>query len=117
RISSKLTMNLGLRWELNQPPWETDNHFSAPNLSPADAGCSPKPDCLFIVAGTNGLPRATYNADYKNFDPRVGLAYRPLNSDRFVIRTAYGIYTDIILLNANLNLRLNPPFRHTNVIL
>lgn len=116
RISSKLTLNLGLRWEFNVPPYEVNNEFSAPNVSPANAGCSPKPDCLFIVAGTNGLSRATYYPDYKNFDPRAGLAFRPLNSDRLVIRTAYGIYTDIVLLNANLELRLNPPFRHTNLV-
>lgn len=116
RVSSRLTLNLGLRWEFNVPPYEVSNHFSSPNLNPADATCSPKPDCLFTVAGTNGLPRATYHAYYKNFDPRVGLAWRPLNSDRLVLRSAYGIYTDIVLLNANLNLRLNPPFRHTNLV-
>jgi hypothetical protein len=116
RISSKITLNLGLRWEFNVPAYEVNNEFSDPNLSPAVAGCTPKPNCLFIVAGTNGLPRATYNPYYKNFDPRVGLAWRPLNTDRLVIRTAYGIYTDLILLNANLELRLNPPFRYTPLI-
>jgi len=116
RVSSRLTLNLGLRWEFNVPPYEVSNHFSTPNLSPADAGCSPKPDCLFTAAGSNGVPRGIYNPYYKNFDPRVGLAWRPLNSDRLVVRTAYGIYTDIVLLNANLNMRLNPPFRHTNLV-
>jgi Carboxypeptidase regulatory-like domain/TonB dependent receptor len=117
RVSSRLTLNLGLRWEFNDPPYEVNNEFSSANLSPSNASCSPKPNCLFIVAGTNGLPRATYFPDYKNFDPRIGLAWRPMNSDRLVIRTAYGMYTDIVLLNANLELRLNPPFRYTNLVL
>jgi hypothetical protein len=116
RITSKLTLNLGLRWEFNVPPYEVNNEFSAPNLSPSNASCTPKPNCLFTVAGTNGLSRATYAPDYKNFDPRVGLAWRPLNSDRLVFRSAYGIFTDIVVVNANLNLRFNPPFRTTNQV-
>ena len=116
RVNSKLTLNMGLRWEFNQPPYEVNNQFSAPDLSSRSATCTPKPNCEFIPAGTNGLSRATYNSDYKNFDPRAGFAWRPLASDRMVIRAAYGIFTDIVVLNANLNLRFNPPFRTTFLI-
>jgi Carboxypeptidase regulatory-like domain/TonB dependent receptor len=112
-VNSKLTLNLGLRWEFNVPPYEVNNEFSAPDLSSRSATCTPKPNCEFIVAGTNGLPRATYYPDYKNFDPRVGFAYRPFTNSNMVVRAAYGIFTDIVVVNANLNLRFNPPFRTT----
>jgi hypothetical protein len=109
-------MNLGLRWEYNSPPLEKQGHASIPDLSPASATCTPKPDCQFLIAGTNGLPRRSYLSHYKNINPRLGLAWRPLNTDRLVIRSAYGIYTDQAPVNINLNMGLQPPFRLTNLI-
>ena len=87
-----------------------------PDLSAASATCTPKPGCEFIVAGTSGIPDATYLPDRNNFAPRVGFAWRPLSSDNFVIRSGFGIYYDELLLNAQLNARLNPPFRITQTI-
>jgi hypothetical protein len=116
RVTSRLTLNLGVRYEYNVPVTEGHNELSAPDLSPASATCTPKPGCEFIVAGTRGLPDATYLPDRNNFAPRVGFAWRPLASDRLVIRSGYGIYYDTLLLNAQLNARLNPPFRITQTI-
>ena len=110
RLNPHLTLNLGLRYEFNLPVTESTNKLSSPDLSARSQTCSPQPDCQFIPAGTNGLPRATYNPDYKNFAPRIGLAWRPTNSDRLVIRSAYGIFTDQVILNANLDAAFNPPF-------
>ena len=115
-LTSKLTLNAGLRWEINVPPYETQNHFSTPNLSASSIACSPKPSCQWLIAGTNGVPRGLYNTPYHDFAPRIGLAWRPLNSDRFVVRAAFGIFYDIVPLNANLDARLNPPFRNTLTI-
>ena len=116
RVSPKLTLNLGLRWELNVPPYEVNNHFSVPDFSSNSVTCTPRPACMFIPVGTQGVPRGAYNAYYKNFDPRIGFAWRPFKSDRLVVRSAYGIFTDIIIVNSNLNLRFNPPFRTTLTI-
>ena len=52
------------------------------------------PACQFIQAGTNGVPRATYNSTFTDFAPRIGIAWRPLKSERWVIRSAYGIFYD-----------------------
>jgi hypothetical protein len=68
------------------------------------------------VAGTGGLPDATYLPDRNNVAPRVGFAWLPTGSDNFVIRSGFGIYYDELLLNAQLNARLNPPFRITQTI-
>lgn len=116
RVGPRLTMNLGVRYEYNVPVTEGKNELSVPDLSPASATCTPKPGCQFIVAGTGGIPDATYLPDRNNVAPRVGFAWRPVNSDRLVIRSGYGIYYDTLLLNAHLNARLNPPFRITQVI-
>jgi hypothetical protein len=115
-LTSRLTLNLGVRWDINVAPYETKNDFSTPDLSANSATCSPKPNCQWLVAGTNGVPIGLYSTPYRNFAPRVGLAWRPFNTDRFVIRSAFGMFYDIVPLNANLNARFNPPFRNTLTI-
>lgn len=117
RATSRLTINLGVRYEYNVPVTEANNQLSVPDLSPASATCTPKPGCEFIVAGTGGVPDATYLPDRNNLAPRVGFAWRPTGSDNFVVRSGFGIYYDELLLNAQLNARLNPPFRITQTII
>jgi hypothetical protein len=116
RLTDRLTVNLGLRYEYNVPVTEGQDDLSVADLRLASAACTPKPGCLFIVAGTGGIPPATYLPDRNNFAPRAGFAWRPLSSDRFVIRSGYGIYYDQTLLNAHLGARLNPPFRITQLV-
>jgi hypothetical protein len=114
-VLPSLTLNLGLRYDYNGPQFDPYNQLSIPNLSPASATCTPKPNCQFIVAGTNGLSRSTYNSYYKNFEPRVGLAWRPFKTDKFVIRSAGGIYTDTVTV-LGLSVGLQPPFRSNNLV-
>jgi hypothetical protein len=116
RATSRVTINLGVRYEYNVPVTEGHNQLSVADLSPASATCTPKPGCEFIVAGTRGIPDATYLPDRNNIAPRVGFAWRPTASDNFVVRSGFGIYYDELLLNAQLNARLNPPFRITQTI-
>ncbi len=100
-------LNVGLRYEYNSPPVEAQNHFSVPDL----VACTASP-CVptFSVVGTNGIPRATYSATYANVAPRIGIAWRPLKSERWVVRSAYGIFYDSSIANINIFPRINPPF-------
>jgi hypothetical protein len=116
RLTDRITLNLGLRYELYVPVTEGKNELSVPDLTAQSANCTPKPGCMYIVAGTRGLPDATYYADKNNLAPRIGFAWQPTASENFVIRSGYGIYYDQTLLNAHLNARLNPPFRITQLI-
>jgi hypothetical protein len=80
RVSSKLTLNLGLRWEYATPRWERDNVLS--NYDPATN--------TIIKAKDGGIyDRALVNPDYKDFAPRLGFAYSltPIT----VFRGGYGI--------------------------
>jgi hypothetical protein len=115
RITSRFTLNLGVRWEFNSPVVDTHNRLSDPILTPAALTCTPQPDCQFIVAGTDGLSRSTYNPTYTNFAPRIGFAWRPFASDKFVVRSGYGMFYDTGILNGNILPRFNPPF--FNVVL
>jgi hypothetical protein len=110
RVRPRLTLNVGLRYEYNRPPVEVHDRFSVPDLSANSLTCTPQPDCQFFQAGTNGIPRATYGKDLNNLAPRIGLAWRPLATERFVVRAAYGIFYDVNILNANIFPRFNPPF-------
>jgi outer membrane receptor protein involved in Fe transport len=117
RVLPRFTLNVGLRWEFNSPPIEIHNRFSVPDLSAASATCSPQPDCQFIQAGTDGIPRATYGKNLHDFAPRIGIAWRPLKTERFVVRSAYGIFYDENILNLNILPRFNPPFVDISALL
>ena len=108
-VIPRFLLNVGLRYEYNSPPVEALNRFSVPDLSANSATCTPKPDCQFIQAGTDGIPRATYSPTYTDIGPRIGFAWRPLKSERWVVRSAYGIFYDSAIGQINVFPRINPP--------
>ncbi len=100
RVSPKLTMNLGLRYEFATPPRERD--FLWANFDPATNS--------YFNAKKGGLFEATtIHPDYNNFAPRVGVAYTPLA--RTVVRAAYGIFFNHTNRQGREGLLgFNPPF-------
>ena len=80
RVTPKLTLNLGLRWEFATPIWERDNLWS--NFDPTTNT---------LVRATNGslFDRTLVHPDYKDYGPRLGMAYSldPKTS----VRGGYGI--------------------------
>ncbi len=102
-VIPRFLLNVGLRYELSTPPVESQNRFSVPQLVP-----SATPE--FTVAGTDGIPRATYYPTYRDLAPRIGFAWRPMKSERWVVRSAYGIFYDAAIANVNILPRINPPF-------
>jgi hypothetical protein len=109
-VVPRLLLNVGMRYEYNTPPVEALNRFSVPDLSSNSAACSPVPNCQFIQAGTDGVPRATYSPTRTDFGPRIGIAWRPLKTERWVVRSAYGIFYDSSIENINIFPRINPPY-------
>ena len=79
-----------------------------PDLIPCPEPCLNPPQ--FTQAGTNGIPRATYKPTYRDIAPRIGIAWRPLKSERWVVRSAYGIFYDVPISQINIFPRINPPF-------
>ena len=85
KITRKLTLNLGLRYDFSAPAVEGRNHLS--NFDPSGAG-------TLLTANDGSLKqRALTNPNYKNFAPRVGIAYQ-LDSD-MVLRTGSFSYHKI----------------------
>jgi hypothetical protein len=91
KVSRKLTLNLGLRWDKETSPTDRFNVFS--NFDPSIA--SPlKVAGLNLVGGlsypaTNGRDRAELATSNKNFQPRLGFAYQL--DTKTVLRGSYGI--------------------------
>ncbi len=108
-VIPRFLLNAGLRYEFNSPPTEAHNNFSVPDLVPCpEPNCSLSPQ--FNLAGTNGIPPATYYPTHRDFAPRIGIAWRPMKSERWVVRSAYGIFYDVAIANVNILPRINPPF-------
>lgn len=101
KVMPNLTLNLGLRWEFDQPIYEVNNKMANVNMATKQ----------IIYAGVNGNSRALYDPTYTQFQPRFGFAWQP--TPRWVIRGGYGITSYLEGTGANLRLTQNPPF-HTD---
>jgi hypothetical protein len=93
RVSDKVSLALGLRYEYNTPPKEVNNRIESTFSDPA----------LNLAPGLRqfiGNRTRIFEPDRNNFAPRVGIAYSPewFGRDRTtVIRAGYGIFYDQIL--------------------
>ena len=104
KIASKLTLNLGLRWDVETGTGESHGRISYfdPNASNPAGG---KGAMLFPG---NGNPDTLRVTNWTNFGPRVGFAYRPFN--KWVLRGGYGIFYLPIGLEPTLT---TTPFNYT----
>jgi hypothetical protein len=109
RVTDKLTLNLGLRYELATPPFETNNQLA--NFNPVTSPTGG----LVTATGGSIFHRALINRNNLNLAPRLGLAY---NIDpKTVLRAAYGISYQQFLRAATANeLAQNAPYNIDNVI-
>ena len=106
KVSPTLTLNLGLRYEVQMPPYEQAGQMTnfIPSLDQVVmAGTATVPNVAATLASaglTNyvttaaatGLPRSLVYANYDNMAPRVGLAWRPFGNNKTVVRSGYGIF-------------------------
>jgi Carboxypeptidase regulatory-like domain len=102
KVKSNLTLNLGLRWEVSMPWYDTQGKIQAfvPGLQSTVFPLSPTG---LVFPGDPGIPKTLAPTKYNNFGPRLGLAYSPGFSDGLLgavfggpgkssIRASYGLY-------------------------
>jgi len=90
RVTRKLTLNLGLRWEYDTDATATGSSYDAcPNLTQ-----QPTAPCVWM----RNVLDLNHSPDKKDFGPRVGFAYDPFGHGRTVVRGGYGVYYDRIIL-------------------
>ena len=105
KISSKMTLNYGIRYEY-QPPWteKYDRMFTfdpgtgamvtAGSTVPTDLVPAVAETLTIIPAAQAGYPlRSLMENDSNNISPRVGLAIRPFGDTNTVVRMGWGLYT------------------------
>ncbi|MGD0697938.1 MAG: TonB-dependent receptor [Terriglobia bacterium] len=91
KTTSKLTLNLGLRWELPLPKKEAFDRMSGFDPTLPNPGADGIPGALAFIGNCSGCNgRSSFqNEYYKEFGPRLGLAYEIRNN--LVLRAGYGI--------------------------
>ena len=103
RITPRLTLNGGLRYEYNSPPVDAEDRANIYDVATRS----------LVRVGTNGVPRSGFEADKNNFAPRVGFAWSV--GEKTVLRGGYGIYYDQSPLAPAEALYFNSPFFDNNV--
>ena len=133
KLSPKLTLNLGLRYELDLPGYETQGRMSSfdpalyqPRMEVENGAPVGPPIAGFVLPGNvasqydiPGLPkvgkRLLKSNDPNNFAPRIGLSWSPLDSGRLVLRGGYGVfYSRASFLGLGFGV-IGPPFYTTAI--
>jgi hypothetical protein len=82
KVARNLTLNLGLRWDLDTPRFESSNQQNSFDRAAINPVCN----CPGVVtfSGQGGLSKYASGFDYNNFGPRVGFAWKL--RDKWVVR-------------------------------
>ena len=99
KVSPTLTLNLGLRYELQPPIIEKYDHIAQFNYATGSQQ----------FAGQNGIPRGLYPTDWNDFGPRIGAAWRPFGLTNTAVRASYGIFYDRLPGNDQSWQGISPP--------
>jgi len=109
KLTPRLTLNLGVRYDFSSPVWEGNNHLS--NFDPAGTGS------ILTASGGSLESRSLVQPQKRDFSPRFGVSYQ-LDS-KTVLRGGYGIfYVPFDRAGSENQLALNPPaFINNNISL
>lgn len=104
RVNNKLTLNLGLRYDLYTWPYEENNRQS--NFDPSTG--------TLVSPTTAGWPRSLVETDRNNLAPRFGFAYDVTGTGKNVIRGGYGMFYFLERGGVGQQLSNNPDWNGTS---
>lgn len=100
RLSQRLTLNLGLRYDILSWPYEENNRQSNFDISSSK----------LLVAGVGGNSRSLIDTNYGNLGPRVGFAYDLFGNGKTSLRGGYGVFYFLDRGGVGNQLSNNPDF-------
>ncbi|QEE29120.1 TonB-dependent receptor [Terriglobus albidus] len=101
RITPKLTLNVGLRWEMDTPVYTPNGTVSRFDIASQT-----------FTDSRNGAFKHLYNYDWNNWAPRLGFSWQPFSGDKTVVKGAFGaFYNTPLLYNQFLNFGTQYPYR------
>jgi hypothetical protein len=120
KIRPNLTLNYGLRWELNTPIADISKHVQTfrpgqvstvfPCKDTANTDCSSMTPVGLLVPGDKGVPNGLTQTYYKAFAPRIGVAWSPGTSGKTSIRAGWGLFYNPIEQLVLEQFSAEPPF-------
>lgn len=123
RVSSRVSLNLGLRFEPYLPQRNTDNYvetFSMANFLASKIGTPPvstpalTPPAGLIFSGDPGYPpNQQYNGRAEHFLPRIGIVWDPFGDGKTSVRASYGLLYDSPHMFFYTRVSNNPPWGAT----
>jgi len=91
RVSSRLTVNLGVRWDIQTPP--TDPHNRIATFIPGrQSTIYPYMPTGLLYPGDPGVPRGIVDLSWKHLSPRIGFAWDPFGDAKTSVRAGAGLF-------------------------
>jgi hypothetical protein len=100
RVTSRLTVNAGVRYEYNTPPYDAGDRMRILDLETLQ----------LQPVGANGVSRSGLRADRNDVAPRAGVSWDITGKGTLLFRGGYGIFYDSGTLIENSALYFNPPY-------
>lgn len=100
RVTNRLTLNLGLRYDLYTWPEEANNLQANFDIATGQ----------LVLPGTSGYPKSLINTDTNNFAPRIGFAYDVFGKGKTILRGGFGMFYFLDRGGIDNQLAQNPPF-------
>jgi len=91
KVSRKLTLNLGMRWDPWLPPNDLNGTLVAFKQG-VQSTVAPGAPLGLLFHGDPGITSSIFHNNWKDFSPRVGFAYDIAGQGKTVVRAAYGIF-------------------------
>ena len=120
KIKPNLTLNYGLRWELNTPIADISKHVQTfrpgqvstvyPCENTANTDCSSMTPVGLVVPGDKGVSNGLTQTYYKAFAPRIGISWSPGTSGKTSIKAGWGLFYNPIEQLVLEQFSAEPPF-------
>jgi hypothetical protein len=91
RIFPRLTLNLGLRWDVQTPPTDPQNREGT-YVAGVQSTVNPAAPVGQLFPGDPGVTRGVVPVRYHHVSPRIGLAWDPFGDGKTSVRAAFGVF-------------------------